>query len=591
MKKRIFLYSAAFMTVAVILGGLFVSKVSSNVYQNKVESFLLSSANMIVYQMELQSQNELMQDFDPLAVKYSKLLSNKQDKVNPDVHVTFTDYNGDVLGRSSSLFSIENQITKKEISDAIFRKYGRSIRIDKRSGVRYLHIALPHEPSETVVRISVSLAYITTLNRSLFLYTFIAIIIGLLLAFLASRKFNSTVILPIKRLIQVSTDIAEGDYSKRVTLGASDELGKLEKAFNQMAEETDHKVHALTEKNTRVISTLNSIDHGILALDKDKKILFINLAMARICELKDSERECVGCSLMEVFRNVPLSNIIHETYRDNSPKSQDIQFGLPETLYLKVSTNPINTPHDKNKINGVIVTIQDVTTVTKLEKMRTQFVSNVTHELKTPLTSIRGFIETLRAGAINDAEVAEQFLDIIDIEADRLSILINDILQLSEIESIKDDVQMDYYPLRELFLDVLPVLEKAAEPKNVQIHEQIDDTIIMKVNPGRIKQLFMNLVDNAIKYNKDSGEIWVRAYQTEGVVVLKVKDNGIGIPKEHHVRIFERFYRVDKGRSREMGGTGLGLSIIKHIVNLYNGSIKMTSNPGEGTEFVIRLPL
>ncbi|HBN82766.1 MAG TPA: PAS domain-containing sensor histidine kinase [Clostridiales bacterium] len=591
MKKRIFLYSAAFMTVAVILGGLFVSKVSSNVYQNKVESFLLSSANMIVYQMELQSQNELMQDFDPLAVKYSKLLSNKQDKVNPDVHVTFTDYNGDVLGRSSSLFSIENQITKKEISDAIFRKYGRSIRIDKRSGVRYLHIALPHEPSETVVRISVSLAYITTLNRSLFLYTFIAIIIGLLLAFLASRKFNSTVILPIKRLIQVSTDIAEGDYSKRVTLGASDELGKLEKAFNQMAEETDHKVHALTEKNTRVISTLNSIDHGILALDKDKKILFINLAMARICELKDSERECVGCSLMEVFRNVPLSNIIHETYRDNSPKSQDIQFGLPETLYLKVSTNPINTPHDKNKINGVIVTIQDVTTVTKLEKMRTQFVSNVTHELKTPLTSIRGFIETLRAGAINDAEVAEQFLDIIDIEADRLSILINDILQLSEIESIKDDVQMDYYALRELFLDVLPVLEKAAEPKNVQIHEQIDDTIIMKVNPGRIKQLFMNLVDNAIKYNKDSGEIWVRAYQTEGVVVLKVKDNGIGIPKEHHVRIFERFYRVDKGRSREMGGTGLGLSIIKHIVNLYNGSIKMTSNPGEGTEFVIRLPL
>lgn len=591
MKKGIFLYSAVFLTVMVVLGGIFVSKVSRNVYQNKVESFLLSSANMIVYQMEIQSKNELTKDYNQLAKDYADLFKKGQDSDIPFAQITFTDYGGEVLGCSCTLFSMENQMTKKEVSDAIFRKYGRSIRMDRASGERYLHIALPHEPSETVVRVSVSLSYITSLNRSLFLYTLAGVMIGLLLAFLTTLRFNSAVLLPINRITSACSDMAEGDYSKRLATGSFNELGKLVQAFNRMAEETDQRVHLLTEKSSRVISTLNSIDHGILALDKEKKILFINSAMSKICDLKESEKECVGCSLMEVFRNVPLNNIIQETYRDNSPKSRDIQFGLPETLYLKVTTNPINSPYNHNQINGVIVTLQDVTTVTKLEKVRTQFVSNVTHELKTPLTSIRGFIETLRAGAINDAEVAEQFLDIIDIEADRLSILINDILQLSEIESIKDDVFTNRYSLRELFLDILPVLKKAGESKNVQIHEKIDDTIHMVVNPNRIKQLFMNLVDNAIKYNKENGEIWVRAYQNEGVVVIKVKDNGIGIPTEHHNRIYERFYRVDKGRSRNLGGTGLGLSIIKHIVNLYNGNIRMTSNPGEGTEFVIRFPV
>lgn len=282
---------------------------------------------------------------------------------------------------------------------------------------------------------------------------------------------------------------------------------------------------------------------------------------------------------------------MEETFEDRSSKTEEIKMNLPEPLIFKVSVTPLYPRNNKDTVAGVIVALQDVTNIIKLEKMRTEFVSNVTHELKTPLTSIRGFVETLRAGAINDKEVAEQFLDIIDIEADRLSTLINDILQLSEIESMKEDVNLNDYHLRTLFLDILPVLEKAAEQKNVIIHENIDDTIYVRVNPNRIKQLLMNLVDNAIKYNKDNGQIWVDAYRENETLILKVKDNGIGIPTEHHKRIFERFYRVDKGRSRNLGGTGLGLSIIKHIVNLYNGNIKMTSNPGEGTEFIISMPL
>jgi two-component system phosphate regulon sensor histidine kinase PhoR len=366
---------------------------------------------------------------------------------------------------------------------------------------------------------------------------------------------------------------------------------KADDEYNRLKGESDVRIQRMKEKYNRAVSALNSIDYGILIVDKDKRILFVNTAMTCYCHVHKSEKDCVGSSLSDIFQNDRLIRLVEETFEDRSSKTEEIKMNLPEPLIFKVSVTPLYPRNNKDTVAGVIVALQDVTNIIKLEKMRTEFVSNVTHELKTPLTSIRGFVETLRAGAINDKEVAEQFLDIIDIEADRLSTLINDILQLSEIESMKEDVNLNDYHLRTLFLDILPVLEKAAEQKNVIIHENIDDTIYVRVNPNRIKQLLMNLVDNAIKYNKDNGQIWVDAYRENETLILKVKDNGIGIPTEHHKRIFERFYRVDKGRSRNLGGTGLGLSIIKHIVNLYNGNIKMTSNPGEGTEFIISMPL
>jgi two-component system phosphate regulon sensor histidine kinase PhoR len=227
-----------------------------------------------------------------------------------------------------------------------------------------------------------------------------------------------------------------------------------------------------------------------------------------------------------------------------------------------------------------------------LEQIRSEFVSNVTHELKTPLTSIKGFIDTLKSGAIHDEEVAERFLDIIDIEAERLTVLIEDILELSEIETMKQDVRIDDYNLEDIIKEVIDIVSQNAEKKNVQVYYDMEPSISqVHVNRDRLKQMLINLVDNGIKYNNPGGEVQIVCKRFNKNIEFHVCDNGIGIANEHIPRLFERFYRVDKGRSRNQGGTGLGLSIVKHIVNLYNGDIQVKSEVGKGTEFIIRLPI
>ncbi len=228
--------------------------------------------------------------------------------------------------------------------------------------------------------------------------------------------------------------------------------------------------------------------------------------------------------------------------------------------------------------------------VRDLQQMGSEFVSNVTHELKTPLTSIRGFIETLKSGAIDDPKVAHKFLDIIDIEAERLYLLINDILALSEIETMRHDIDMVNVSIEKVVATSIEVLQGQAERKKISITTSIEPSLEIKANKHRIMQLVMNLIDNSIKYSPKGSWIMVEACGKGDSILMSFKDSGIGIPNQHLSQIFERFYRVDKSRSRSLGGTGLGLSIVKHIVEMYNGDIEVFSEPDKGTEFIITLP-
>lgn len=226
----------------------------------------------------------------------------------------------------------------------------------------------------------------------------------------------------------------------------------------------------------------------------------------------------------------------------------------------------------------------------KLEAAQYEFITNVTHELRTPLTSIKGFIETLRAGAYKDHVTAERFLEIIDIESERLSSLIDDILLLSEVESGCTETTISKCNIEQVFNETMPVLSSKAEKKGISISSDIQKDLVLSANKDKIKQMLINLIDNAIKYNVEEGIVEVRAYSNGKDAVVSVKDTGIGISSECIESIFDRFYRVDKARSRNIGGTGLGLSIVKNIVKLYNGNIKVNSSLGEGTEFIITLP-
>lgn len=300
--------------------------------------------------------------------------------------------------------------------------------------------------------------------------------------------------------------------------------------------------------------------------------------------LNDSEEQYIflrGVNFNHIW------NFMKTAMQDNIEFTSDLNITIDnEVHFLEVYATPLALP----EALGALAVIRDVTHIKQLERMRENFVANVTHELKTPLTSIIGYIDLLRSKR-RSTEEAEQFYEIIEIEADRLQFLISDLLELSEIQSgdiqhAKNEMVYFYPVIDEIFVD----LDHMAAKSNISLNLDVDPDFFIRANESRIKQLMTNLITNAIKYNKENGEVWVTSSQERGRNVIIVRDTGIGIPQEDLPRIFERFYRVSKSRSRALGGTGLGLAIVKHIVSLYGGSVQVDSKLGEGTSFILTFP-
>ena len=335
--------------------------------------------------------------------------------------------------------------------------------------------------------------------------------------------------------------------------------------------------------SSKLESIINCTPNGLIAVNNSLETIIVNPYAVDIFQLPQNHK---NKKLTDLIQDESLCNLIEKTINEDCSFSEEFTLHNPLRI-LKITTNTIKS---NQNILGAILFIQDITEIKTIQKIGSEFVSNVSHELKTPLTSIRGFIETLKDGAINNPEVANKFLDIIDIEAERLFLLINDILTLSEIETMKQEVDFANVSIENVVSDSLNILQGQANKRGISINTEIETDLNLQANKSRIMQLVLNLIDNAIKYSPDDSRIIVKAFRKGGDIVISFKDFGIGISPEHLTSIFERFYRVDKGRSRSQGGTGLGLSIVNHIVNLYNGNIKVFSQPGKGTEFIITLP-
>lgn len=427
-------------------------------------------------------------------------------------------------------------------------------------------------------------------------YSFYVLMLLILIIFLYSHILSRSFSSYIEHFIKAFKGVIKGDFSNRIDI-KSDSISEFiifKNISNNMLSVFESTINDITNKNSKLELILNSSIGAIVVVDSEFKIILINTKAREIFDI-DKNMNFVGINIMEVIRNNQINSLLRETMIKNSILSCEITTSLLESnslnieeKVLRVRTFPISSG-ENTKFGGVVF-VQDITNLKKLDQMKTEFVSNVTHELKTPLTSIRGFIETLRNGAIKDEIVAERFLEIIDIEAERLSDLINDILQLSEIESRQTDIEVESQRLKPVVNEVISILQNMASQKGVSIFVEIPDELEIIANRVRIKQMFINLIENAIKYNVEKGSILIKVYKDTGKIVIIVKDTGIGIPEEHISRIFERFYRVDKGRARNQGGTGLGLSIVKHIVNLFNGDIEVQSEIGKGTKFVIGIP-
>lgn len=392
----------------------------------------------------------------------------------------------------------------------------------------------------------------------------------------------------VDSIMRVLEDFTEGNFDSRiknVAAGSQTVAAKYNATLNRVQD----RVFRQQRKNRIFGQVINQMKTGIITVDNDLNVGFTTNITGDLFGVDTTDAE--NQSLYTVFKNEELEIAFKEAMGSNTGNMyvKEIEGMTPEggVRPLRIYASPL---YREGKSAGVIAVVEDITEIKKLEQLRTDFAANVSHEMKTPLTSIKGFVETLQAGAVDNPEMARKFLNIIMIEADRLTRLINDILSITKMESGNENVEIKKIPLDRAVMEVCDLLKIHAEEKEVKVYASPNEkpSFIMG-NPDRVKQLLINLIENAIKYNKVGGTVTVKVLEDNEHIHLSVSDTGIGVKEEHLKRLFERFYRVDKGRSRAMGGTGLGLAIVKHIVNSMGGFIEVSSKYGEGTEFLVTL--
>jgi two-component system, OmpR family, phosphate regulon sensor histidine kinase PhoR len=392
---------------------------------------------------------------------------------------------------------------------------------------------------------------------------------------------------PISVLTDAAEGITAGRFAQRIGVNTNDEFGILARSFERMSSELDSRETLLRESVQRQTTVLGGMVEGVIAVDNEHHVLFANVAAGDKLEFEPTRVE--GLPLLEVVRSHELREIVQQALESSQTVRGEIAWqARRKQLMLDVQATPLAgspTP-------GVVLVLHDVTELKRLEGLRQQFVANVSHELKTPLSSIKAYTETLLNGALEDPQHARHFLNRIDDQATRLHELILDLLSLARIESGQAAMEITNLPIKQVVEKSVRDQEERARASGLTIENLVKDSpLVVRADEEGLLQILGNLIDNAIKYTPAGGVITVRCHNDDKDAVIEVADTGVGIEPEHHSRLFERFYRVDKARSRELGGTGLGLAIVKHLCQAMQGSVTVSSQPGKGSVFGVRLPL
>lgn len=502
----------------------------------------------------------------------------KNNFTNEMIRETYIDKSGIVLSDSiADPKTMDNHNSRKEVIDA--RKYGEgfSIRFSATTRNSTLYFATVLEDG-SVVRSAITMDTIKGIENNYLKYYMLIMFFSILISIIFALKMSQSIVKPIKDLEFITDKIAEGEFNRRVKIASNDEIGHLSITFNNMAGMIQNTLKDSLDKQNKLEAILKSMDSGVIAVDKGHRVIMINPYAKKIFGIN---KDIIGQNLMNNIRDFELDDIFDSTKED----SREMKILWPKERVLRIRTADII--NDGEKI-GTVAVVQDITDVRKLENIRSQFVANVSHELKTPLTSIKGFAETLKY--VDDPVNREKFLSIIEDEANRLTRLINDILTLSHIEN-NIEGKKDEFEVGDIVKDVYNLMKHTAEKKNIEIVIGGESNSILNGDSDRFKQMLINLVDNAIKYSDNNGKIVISTRCENEDFLISVEDNGVGIPKEHLGRLFERFYRVDKARSRAQGGTGLGLAIVKYIVAGFNATIRVESEVGKGSKFTVKIPI
>jgi len=583
MGKKIFLSLLYVLLIGFAISGILSYVTIRSTYNSVVEDKLISNSLFIAELIAERLSGYGFKDMDEYI---------KQIRTYDDIRITLIDMQGNVLGDSDEDISkMDNHIDRPEVRKAIMgyysleRRYSGTIRAD----YIYYATALTYDGQMIIVRLSMPLKDIEIITRKYLYNLLMAFIFGLAIALVIGYVSTRKIVEPLSKITQTSDEIAKGNFNVRVKIYGNDEISRLAETINNMSQQLQYYINGLNTRNKEMEAILSSVASGIIAIDNHWRILFINKKATEILDIED--KELIGRHLMFALRNHQIQKYLDDTVENKAYKETEITLNYPQERIIRLYTNPI-LERDGSYPIGVIIVLQDITHVRKLEKVRSEFVANVSHELKTPLTSIKGFIETLKEGAIRDEKIALRFIDIIDAEADRLVNLINETLFLSELESNKEEKAKEKIEIKSAIDEIIPLFKSKAESKGIIIEKSIKGDIgVIFGSKDRFKQMLINLVDNAVKYSNEGGKITIQGYLEESRKVIVVEDTGIGIPEEDLPRIFERFYRVDKARVRTgEGGTGLGLSIVKHIAMNFNADISVESKLGKGTKFIIKFP-
>ncbi len=412
--------------------------------------------------------------------------------------------------------------------------------------------------------------------------------IGILVAALAvgvAYILNRAITAPLQDLLVAVRRLQEREFGRKVLVQRTDEIGQLGKAFNELSETLEELFSTVSDRESTLDTVLSSMDDGVIAVNMRREVILANRAAADL--FQHEVVEMMGRNQFEATRNEELSRLLEKTMDDRVSFSQEVRLRPGSERTLAVTCSPLED--QRGRIQGAVAVMRDVTSLRHLEQMRQEFVANVSHELRTPLTSIKGFSETLLNSNFEDKALSERFLKIINDETDRMIALINDLLDLSRIESGKQPLKKEPVDMKRVFEDTVLMLQGKADEKGITLENNVYTSAIVEGDEKLLKQVALNLVDNGVKYTPEGGKVWIEAEQGLDSIEFIIGDTGLGIASEHLDRLFERFYRVDKGRARHMGGTGLGLAIVKHIIDKHKGTIAVESRVGKGTKIRITL--
>ena len=570
-----------------IIGATLLTVVFALLISNVVGVLMFRSREMDAARSTLQELLELMDAQS--AITEPDALMEQFHAAAPDKRLTIIDTDGTVLADTDADASqLEDHNSRPEVIDAERSGWGEAARHSDTLGTSMFYVAKRFADG-MIGRAAMPLSSINSLVMSGVWGFLIASIAALLLAFLLSRRTANRIITPLNSVGGALQGVLDGKKTPGLEdIQADDELRPILRYIDKLMDQLGGYIQSITAERDKVSLILDCMDEGLILLDEEGKVLAINRAARILFGFPEGGEQEDGALLLTRSRR--LREAIHDCQEKHSSIMLDVDALTEDARSLRLFVSPVSGRQYEGQPVGTSILVSDVTELKKAEGIRSEFTANVSHELKTPLTSIKGFTDMLSSGMVTSPADQKRFITMIGVEVDRLIDLINDILKLSELESVAIDQTEERSAVLDAARETASLLEPSAKAAGVTLAVEGEPATVA-VPMSRLKELLFNLVGNGIKYSENGGMVTTRIHVQDGKAVISVEDHGIGIPEEDQSRVFERFYRVEKGRARKNGGTGLGLAIVKHITQLYGGTVSLESQVGKGSTFTVILPV